>query len=151
MMFSNNIISYNIIVMWKYIICVKWLKNYDTESFKIILLHWAIIDLIWFHWLLNCLGIFMFQLIISNIIMCRNKYDRVEVWLQQLQYMGCISKNIATGSKTASLCRKLPPKFGKFEQTNVLFRIFLRDQCMVKIIEWSLYINNFSLREGTME
>jgi hypothetical protein len=58
--------------------------------------------------------------------------------------MGCISKNIARGSKTASLCRKLPPKFGKFEQTNVPFRIFLRDQCMVKIIEWSLYINNIS-------
>jgi hypothetical protein len=44
------------------------------ESFKIILLHRAIIDLIWFHWLLNCLGIFMFQLIISNIIIYRNKY-----------------------------------------------------------------------------
>jgi hypothetical protein len=43
-------------------------KNYDTESYKIILLHWAIFDLIRFHWLLNCLGIFMFQLIISNII-----------------------------------------------------------------------------------
>jgi hypothetical protein len=54
--------------------------------------------------------------------------------------MGCISKNIARGSKTASLCRKWPlkfPKFGRFEQTNVPFRIFLRDQCMVKIIEWS--------------
>jgi hypothetical protein len=49
----------------------------------------------------------------------------------------------------------MPPKVGKFEQTNVSFRIVLRDQCMVKIIEWSLYIdfviNNISLREGTME
>jgi hypothetical protein len=64
---------------------------------------------------------------------------------------GCNSTNIARGSKTASLCRKLPPKFGKFEQTNVPFRIVLRDQCMVKIIKWSLYINNISLRDGTME
>ena len=52
-------------IMWPNV-TVK--KNYDTESYKIILLHLAIIDLIWFHWLLNCLGILMLQPIISNII-----------------------------------------------------------------------------------
>ena len=88
----------------------------------------------------------MFQLIISNIITFieTSTQYRVEVWLQQLQYLGCNSKNVARGSKTAS-------QSGKFEQTNDPFRIVLRDQCMVKIIEWSLYINNISLREGTME
>ena len=50
-----------------------------------------------------------------------------------------------TMDETSCTHRKLPPKVGKFEQTNVPFRIVLRDQCMVKkIIEWSLYINNIS-------
>jgi hypothetical protein len=63
---SRNMIDCDkLVVMWPN---VSMNKNYDTESYKIILLHLAIIDLIWFHWLLNCLGIFMFQLIISNII-----------------------------------------------------------------------------------